>query len=367
MATATKTKAAAATTGTLEDLMKALDAAIGENDANAEVSQFINTGYAPLNEALSGRYDGGLPYGRMIEMMGESSSGKTALATQWMVETQRLGGVAGYIDWERSFDVGLAEEFGLNSQRPFWLYHKAETWESGNTCAARACAAIRKSKAIPDSAPILFVFDSIAAAIPHSVLYDSKTGARREIDSYTMNDTSALSRVTSTTLKAMAHYCEEYNATFLYLNQIRTKIGVVFGDPRTTPGGKAMEFYATNRVMLGREKIMQQVAGGKEFVGQNVKMEVIKSKLTRPFKKCEIRMSFDEAGVARFDPTFSLIELLLDKKILKSPKNGYVDWEGKQLSKRALTDHINANGLIDKLNDLLPPVGSDDDEATLPV
>lgn len=346
------TKKAAAAAASIDDLCSALDAALGDNDDNAAVTQFIDTGYAPLNEALSGRFDGGLPFGRMVEMMGESSSGKTALATEWMVQAQKMGGVAGFIDWERSFDVGLAKGFGLNDERPYWLYHKAQTWESGNTWAAKACQAIRKSKAIPAEAPILFVFDSIASAIPASMLYDAK-GNKREIDSFTMNDTSALSRVTSTTLKVMAQYCEEFNATFLYLNQIRLKIGVVFGDPRTTPGGKAMEFYATNRIMLGREKIMQTVAGGKEFVGQNIKMEVVKSKLTKPFKKCEIRMAFDDDGVARFDTTYSLIDLLLDQKKLVSPRAGFVTWDGKQLSKRALTDLINETGIIAQFNALL--------------
>lgn len=326
-------------TGSFADLSKMLDEAVGGNDDGSAVTNFIDTGYAPLNEAISGRPDGGLPFGRMVEMFGESSSGKTALATEWMVQAQKMGGVAGFIDWERSFDVNLAEGFGLNTKRPFWLYHKAETWESGNTTAGKACQAIRASKAIPDSAPILFVFDSIASAIPMSMLYDAK-GKRREIDSLTMNDTTALSRVTSTTLKMMAQYCEEYNATFLYLNQVRLKVGVVFGDPRTTPGGKAMEFYATNRLSLGREKIMLQAPGGKEFVGQNIKIEVTKSKLTKPFKKTELRMSYDEDGVARFDRDYSLVDLLVEKKLLPVPANGYVMWDEKRYSKRGMADLI---------------------------
>lgn len=357
----TKTKA----TGSVADLISQLESALGDNDENAAVSKFIDTGYAPLNYALSGRYDGGLPYGRMIEMFGESSSGKTALATQWMVAAQKLGGVAGFIDWERSFDVNLAKNFGLNDQRPYWLYHKAETWESGNTWAGRACRLIRESKAIPEDAPILFVFDSIASAVPMSMLYDSK-GVKREIDSFTMNDTSALSRVTSTTLKVMAQYCEEYNATFLYLNQIRLKIGVMFGDPRTTPGGKAMEYYATNRISLGREKIMQSVAGGKEFVGQKINIEVTKSKLTKPFKKCALRMDFDESGVARFDPTYSLMELLLEKKKLVAPSNGYVTWEGKRYSKRQFADYIDQSGKIGELNAMLEPDTEDDSAPSVP-
>lgn len=337
----------------VDDLAASMLKELGCNDDNAAVTRFIDTGYPPLNEALSGRYDGGLPFGRMLEMMGESSCGKTALATEWMVAAQKMGGVAGFVDWERSFDVGLAKGFGLNDERPHWLYHKAETWESGNTWAARACRLIRASKAIPDDAPILFVFDSIASAIPQSMLYDAK-GNKREIESFTMNDTSALSRVTSTTLKVMAQYCEEYNATFLYLNQIRLKIGVVFGDPRTTPGGKAMEFYATCRIMLGREKIMQTVAGGKEFVGQNVKMEVIKSKLTKPFKKCEIRMSFDDDGVARFDSTHSLIEHLVDMKLLVKEGQRVVWSDGKKYFIKELASKIDSDGMRAELDSLLP-------------
>lgn len=331
--------------GSVADLMSALDDAIGKNDDNSCVTQFIDTGYAPLNEAICGDPNGGLPFGRMVEMFGESSSGKTALATEWMVQAQKMGGVAGFIDWERSFDVRLAEGFGLNSRRPYWLYHKAETWESGNTWAARAAQAIRASKAIPDSAPILFVFDSIASAIPMSMMYDAK-GKRREIDSLTMNDTTALSRVTSTTLKMMAQYCEEFNATFLYLNQIRLKVGVVFGDPRTTPGGKAMEYYATNRLSLGREKIVQQLPGGKEFVGQNIKIEVTKSKLTKPFKKAELRMTYDDMGVARFDRGTSLVEALLAKKLLDVPKAGYVGWGGKTLSKSQMGKIVDADKAV---------------------
>lgn len=345
------------TSGSLADLCADLDGAIGKNAENPGVTQFIDTGYAPLNEAISGHYAGGLPFGRMGEMLGESSSGKTALATQWMVQAQKMGGIAGFVDWERTFAEDLAVELGLNTKRPYWIYAKPKTWEEGNTFAIKACQAIRRSKAIPDSAPILFVFDSIASAIPQSVRYDSK-GVERDIDSYTMNDTSALARVTSTTLKTMAQYCEELNATFLYLNQIRLKIGVVFGDPRTSPGGKAMEYYSTFRIMLGRTKIMQQVAGEKEFVGQNIGIQVTKSKLTKPFKETEIRMSYDDIGIARFDTTYSLAELLVKEKKLVSPRNGYIEWEGKQYAKRAFAEMIDAKGLVPALNALLPVGGA---------
>ncbi len=323
------------------DLISQLDKELGTNADGQQVTQFIDTGFPPLNKIMSGRYDGGLPFGRMVEMFGESSTGKTALATQWMVNAQKMGGVAGFIDWERSFDVGLAEGFGLKAERPYWIYSKPKTWEEGNVIAAKACKIIRASKVIKPDAPILFVFDSIASALP-------KSQAEKEIDEYTMNDTTALARVTSTTLKAMAQHCEEFNATFLYLNQMRLKPGVVYGDPRTTPGGKAMEFYATARLALGRQKIMEQQDGEKTFVGQNISIQCVKSKMTKPFQETSIRMSFDELGAAQFDTIVSLLEYMIDHKLITYTKPRITWIDGKQYFTKVLAEKIRAeNGFAD--------------------
>lgn len=330
------------------DLADALLKGIGANNDAQAVEKFIDTGFPPLNKILSGRYDGGLPFGRMVEMFGESSTGKTALATDWMVRTQQMGGVAGFIDWERSFDVHLAEGFGLNTERPYWIYAKPKTWEEGNMIAAKACKIIRESKVIPDDAPILFVFDSIAAALPKSM-------ADKEIDEYSMNDTTALARVTSTTLKAMAHHCEEFNATFLYLNQMRLKPGVVYGDPRTTPGGKAMEFYASGRLALGRQKLMDTVDGEKQFVGQQISIQCVKSKFTKPFQDTSLRMSFDDLGAARFDVVSSLIDYLVDKKLVDYSKPRITWTDGKKYFVKELAKKLaeEADG-YDQLKALLP-------------
>lgn len=332
---------------TVNDLINQLDKELGANADGQQVTNFIDTGFPPLNKIMSGRYDGGLPMGRMVEMFGESSTGKTALATQWMVKAQQMGGVAGFIDWERSFDVGLAEGFGLKAERPHWIYAKPKTWEEGNVLAAKACKIIRESKAIKDDAPILFVFDSIAAALP-------KSQAEKEIDEYTMNDTTALARVTSTTLKAMAQHCEEFNATFLYLNQMRLKPGVVYGDPRTTPGGKAMEFYATARLALGRQKIMEQQDGEKTFIGQNVSIQCVKSKMTKPFQETSIRMSFDELGAAQFDTIISLLEYLIAHKMITYTKPRVTWIDGKQYFTKALAEKIRAEGSYEELVKMLP-------------
>ena len=265
-------------------------------------------------------------------------SHNTALATQWMVQAQKMGGVAGFIDWERSFNVDLAKNLGLNAERPYWLYYKPKTWEEGNMIAAKAAKIVRESKEISDDAPILFVFDSIAAAMPKSV-------SEKELDELSMNDTTALARVTSTTLKSMAHFCEETNATFLYLNQIRLKPGVMYGSPLTTPGGKAMEFYASGRLSLGRQKVMEEreVNGKKEktFVGQAISIQCTKSKFTKPFNECSLRMSFDDAGIASFDMVYSLLEFLIDNKLLAYSKPRVTWLDGKQYFVKALAQKIN--------------------------
>lgn len=329
------------------DLINTLEKELGANAGNQQVTKFIDTGFPPLNKIMSGRYDGGLPFGRMVEMFGESSTGKTALATQWMVQAQMMGGVAGFIDWERSFDVSLAEGFGLNAERPYWLYAKPKTWEEGNVFAAKACKIIRESKVIDADAPILFVFDSIAAALP-------KSQAEKEIDEYTMNDTTALARVTSTTLKAMAQHCEEFNATFLYLNQLRLKPGVVYGDPRTTPGGKAMEYYSTARLALGRKKIMEQVDGEKEFIGQEISIQCVKSKMAKPFQETSLRLTFDDAGVAQFDTIISLLEHLIAHKLIPYSKPRVTWTDGKQYFVKALAEKIRDDGLWNELVGMLP-------------
>lgn len=257
-------------TSLLDALNDELMKSVGDNAENQAVTNWIDTGNPELNRIISGSYSGGIPFGRLLETFGESSTGKTAIATQCMVNAQKMGGVAIFIDWERSFDVRLAEGFGLNTQRPYWIYIKPKTWEQGNAAALRAIQLIRASKAIPEDAPILVVGDSIAAAVPESMLYDAK-GKEREMDTYTMNDTTALARITSTTLKVVAAKAEEHNATFWYLNQLRLKPGVMFGDPRCLRGDVQIPFVdgttATIREIV-KNKISKEVWSYNETTGE---------------------------------------------------------------------------------------------------
>ena len=342
-----------------EALSAALDKSIGGNEEVQGVKLWIDTGDAELNYCISGKYDGGIPVGRIVEMYGPPSAGKTAEATDLLIRVQKMGGVAIFIDWERSFDIGLAKNLGLSDQRPYWIYKTPETWEEGNAQAIRAIELIRASGVIDPEAPILVVLDSIASAVPQSMLYDSK-GNKREMTSLTMNDTSALSRVTSNTLKLVAQSAEQNNTTFLYLNQQRTKIGVMFGDPTTTPGGSAPEFYSSVRIALGRTKLYETVGGKKQFVGQDIATKVVKTKHTKPFQETSMRMWFDDKGVAYFDRHFSLVEFLKKVGALKT-SGSYIEWtDGKKYFPKALVEKLKADPTgLSQLRALIPSVSPD--------
>jgi len=336
----------------LEALGKALMGVVGGNDEATEPKHWLDMGYKPLNKILSGYYGRGLPHGRIIEIYGPSAAGKTLLATMAMIAAQKAGGIAIFIDWERAFNLKFAVEMGLDPEYPRFIYKRAETWEEGNTQAMQIAKMVRESKAIPASAPIVAVFDSVAAAVPKSMMFDAK-GKERGIDEYSMNDTTALARVTSTTLKSVNQYVGKFDMTAIYLNQIRTKPGVVYGDPTTTPGGTSMEFYASTRLALGAKKIMETSGGEKEFKGRLIGMETKKNKLSRPFQNVDVRLIYDDEGRAHFDFTTGLIDHLIDLGQIKKEGN-YVVFDGKKMFASVLAKSIDAEGRFAELEALLP-------------
>lgn len=331
---------------TASAMASALMSAIGDNDENQGVKNWLDTGYEPLNQIISGPSGGGVPYGRIIEIFGPPSSGKTVLATKLMIEAQKAGGVAIFLDHERTFEVELAREMGLNCDFPHFIYKRPKTWEESNNIAMKTAEVIRTKNLIPDDAPIVVVFDSVAAMIPQSVF-------EKGIDQYTMNDTTALARVASTTLKAINAFTADLNVCTVYLNQVRTKPGVVYGDPTTTPGGSAFEFYASVRLSLSRSKVVEQKGGEKEFTGQQITIEARKTKLTRPFQKTQMRLMFDENGKAYFDTIASLVEYAIEKGKLSYSKPRVTWTDGKQYFVKALVQKIKDEGLESELKALM--------------
>ena len=235
------------TTADADALLKA----IGANDVNQGVSNWLDTGYEPLNEIISGDSKGGVPYGRIVEIYGPPSSGKTALATKLMCEAQKAGGVAIFLDHERTFEVELAKSMGLNGDFPYFIYKRPKTWEESNNIAMKTAEVIREKRLIAPEAPIIAVFDSVAAMIPQSVF-------EKGIDQYTMNDTTALARVASTTLKAINAFTADLNVCTVYLNQVRMKPGVVYGDP-TCLRGDVMIPFVDGTTMSIKEVVEQKI------------------------------------------------------------------------------------------------------------
>ena len=312
---------------------------------------FLDMGYAPLNKILSGSYAGGFLYGRVSEIFGPPASGKTALATLAMTQAQRAGGMAVFVDWECAFSVQFAEQLGLNSAFPYFHKITPETFEEGIDKAFEFVEQIREQKPIPDTAPIVMVFDSIAAAVPKSVMYDAK-GNFKASSERTMNDKLALANATSQHLPRVAQMARRFNAVVIFLNQLREKPGVVYGDPTYTPGGKTPGFVATTRLQVSSKKIMEVSAGSKDFKGRLIEFKTVKSKSTRPFQTIDMRLTYGDDGMAHLDYTLGLIEHLVD--LGKIPKEGkMVAWEDKKYYAAALAAKLDKEGKYSELLKLL--------------
>lgn len=331
-------------TSAFDALAKSFEKAFAQQEDDA-MKGHLNLGYKPLNKIISGRYDGGLPNGKMIEIFGDPSCGKTALATLLMAEAQKQGGCAIFEDNERSFNTSFAERLGLDTSPGRFLYRKPKTWEEANMEMAKFAQMIRSSGAVPDNAPIVAVLDSVAAAVPQSM-------TDKEIDAFTMNDNTALARVASTTLKVIKQHMDKFKFTTIYLNQTRTKPGIAYGDPTVTPGGSAFEFYADARLHLRRKLVKD---ADKNFLGQVINCYAKKTKFTRPFQDCDIRLMFEEDGFGYFDVVTSTVEFLIANG--KLPKSGnFVTWiDGKNYYPKALAEKIKAEGSLAALEAMLDP------------
>lgn len=341
-------------------LALALGGIIGENAKQLGITQWLDTGIPELNKILSGSYDKGIPLGRLIEIFGPSSSGKTFIATMIMKAAQEAGGIAGFSDHERSFEPGLAESLGLNTDPNVgnFIYKRPLTFEESIAMAVTFCEQVRKQKLIPEDAPLVWVFDSVASMIPHEKLFDDK-GNRRTAGDYNMRDKLALAAATSQSYPILAQFAEDYNMTVLLLNQIRTKPGVMFGDPTTTPGGNASEFYSSIRLSLGRSLITNGKKGDeKQVLGQEITSYTVKNKVSRPFMKAKHRVLFREGGGADVDVIGSTLDFVIRKGFLEKSSTGRIEWEGKKVTVNQLSVMLQSDpDAMKKLMALVPDTG----------
>ncbi|MBV9209679.1 MAG: recombinase RecA [Acidobacteria bacterium] len=291
---------------------------MGERDV-VEVSA-ISTTSLSLDAAIG---IGGVPRGRIVEIYGPESSGKTTLALHIVAEAQKAGGVAAYIDAEHAMDAEYAGKLGVNIDE--LLISQPDSGEQ----ALEIAEALVRSNGVD-----IIVVDSVAALVP-----------RAELDGEMGDSLPGLqARLMSQALRKLTAIVSQSNTCFIFINQIREKIGVMFGSPETTTGGRALKFYSSLRLDIRR---IGAIKDGDRVVGNRTKVKVVKNKVAPPFRECEFDIMYGE-GISREG---DLVDLGVANKVIEK-SGAWFSYKGERLgqgrenAKQTLKDNADLFGRI---------------------
>ena len=273
----------------------------------------IPTGALALDLALG---VGGLPRGRVVEIFGPESSGKTTLMLHVIANAQKSGGLAAFIDAEHALDPQYAKRLGVNLDE--LLVSQPDSGEE----ALSICETLARSNALD-----VIVIDSVAALVPKSEL-------EGEMGMATMG---MQARLMSQALRKLTAILNKAKTTCVFTNQLREKVGIMFGNPETTPGGKALKFYASVRLDIRRKDTIKDAAGA--AVGSNVKVKVVKNKVAPPFTEAEFEIIFNHG----INKEGSIIDIgiltgAVEKKGALLQFNGELIGQGKEAARAALAE-----------------------------
>lgn len=307
--------------GDVDDMMKDLITSINkefgtrvaynlsEMDAPTIVKRWIDTGSIQLNYAIRNSADGGYPEGRIIEISGPPSSGKSHLAYHAAAIAQKMGGLVVYVDTENATPVQKLADMGIDVKKRFVYCDSHMTEEVFSIIEST----ITKAKQIIEkNVPIVVIWDSVAATSP-----------KAELDGeYEDNTIGLQARVISKGMRKITGVIGQNNVTLICINQIRDKIGVMYGDPTTTPGGKAIPFHASVRISLSSGNPVKDKDGN--IIGIHVICTLKKNKVAPPFKKCEFDIIFGKGIVEH--------EYIFDEVRTHCKENGGVVFEDNKIN-----------------------------------
>ncbi len=312
----------------LADALRSIEKAYGKgavmrlgDHAKVDVD-VIPTGSVLLDQALG---VGGYPKGRIVEIYGPESSGKTTLALEAVAQAQKKGGRAAYIDAEHSIDPDYAKKLGVNIDD--LILSQPDSGEQ----ALEICEMLAQSNALD-----LIVVDSVAALVPQAeldgVMSDNQVGLQ--------------ARLMSKGMRKIAGVLARTRCTVIFINQLREKVGVLYGNPETTTGGRALKFYATIRLDIRRAEAIKE---GSNVIGNTVKVKVVKNKVAPPFKTCVIEMIFGQ-GISREGEMLDLGEKygFLKKTGSWYEYEGNKIGNGREACKAYLKDHPDVASNIEK-------------------